>query len=101
MSARAPEPGRAGLRRTWLIASRGFGERVVQRAFLIALAIGALIAAAAVVVPTLINDDSGTTAATAIAVTIQDGSGQDTGPRVSALAEASRAVPGGPLDFKS
>jgi ABC-2 type transport system permease protein len=100
MSARSPAQRRDGLRRTWLIARREFVERVAQRAFLIALVIGALIAAAAVVVPTLIDDDSGPSASTGVAVTIQDGSGQDVAVRLAALTEAARQVPGEPLTFK-
>lgn len=57
MSAGDVRGRRAGLRRARLIARREFFERVGQRAYLLAVVVGSLVAIAAVIAPALLDSD--------------------------------------------
>lgn len=79
-----------GPNRLWLIARREFRERISQRAFKIAVVLGAIVAALATAAPPLLIGDDESTSREKIAVVAVSGGSA----RVDALQEATRG-PGG------
>jgi ABC-2 type transport system permease protein len=95
------EPRSVGWGRVKLIASREFRERVGQKAYLIALVVGAIVAAAAVIAPSLLDgDDTGPADAERIAVVVQ-GDSAEARTRIDRLNAAGSNVPGTPVRFVS
>jgi ABC-2 type transport system permease protein len=100
MSARAPRSRGEGLRRARLIAAREFHERVGQRAYRLALIFGALLAAFAVLLPTIVggDDDASPSAETVlVAITPAVGGGDVS---IDELRQAAAGVRGGTIRLK-
>lgn len=89
------------LRRTRLIAGREFRERVGQRAYRLAIVFGMILAAAAVLLPSVLGGDdsgSGTDAGSKVEVAFEGGS--DAGKlTLDDLRRAAEGARGGKLDF--
>lgn len=92
---------RAGLRRVWLIARRELFERVGQRAYAFALVIGAVVAAAAVVAPALLDDaeDPSSRAPDRVALAIEPAAPGLPQFTLAELQNGAASVRGYPLRF--
>ncbi|MDO9356177.1 MAG: ABC transporter permease [Solirubrobacteraceae bacterium] len=93
------EPRSVGWGRVRLIASREFRERVGQKAYLIALVVGALVAAAAVIAPSLLGgDDDGAVEPERVAIVVQD-TPASARARLLSFESAAATLPGAPVKF--